>query len=383
MSLHLHLDAVGGISGDMFMATMLALFPDADPVMRADLNDAGILQHVRLHLVSLRKNGMAAQHMQVETHSDAPPTRHWRDIRAFLHNSALDSAVKKRALDIFADLAEAEARCHDVPVDNVHFHEIADWDSLADIVAAASLIERSGVAGWSVGPLPMGQGFITTAHGKMPVPAPATTDLLRGFLTCQDQAVGERITPTGAAILKHLIPDPKSHQPNGSILRQGTGAGTKDFPNIPNILRGVVLVVDDPKNDSDQVVVLSFDIDDMTPEELTVALAHIDNHPGVLDVGHTLGYGKKGRLRFSVQVLAQPAAQDAVVDLCFAETSTIGLRLSLPTRQILRRRHSTVAGMRLKSVDRPGGETRKVESDDLAGTKTLKARREMAQRAQQ
>jgi len=174
MAKHLHLDVTGGIAGDMFLSAMLSACPELRGAMLDDLRAAGVLEHVTLSIDTVREKGFAAVRVKVTTASDAPPTSQWRDIRAFIDGSGLDAPVKARALAIFALLAEAEATCHGVAPDDVHFHEIADWDALMDVTAAGSICAALSGATVSLAALPLGGGLVETAHGKLPVPAPAT-----------------------------------------------------------------------------------------------------------------------------------------------------------------------------------------------------------------
>ncbi|MGX9848982.1 nickel pincer cofactor biosynthesis protein LarC [Limimaricola litoreus] len=372
MSRHMHIDALGGLSGDMFAAAMLSALPEAAERLRADLHDAGLDEHVALDIAEIRKSGFAATQLSFDIAAEAPPTHHWSDIRRMIEATALRAPVKQAAIAIFTGLAEAEAACHGIAVERVHFHEIADWDSIADIIAAASLIDSAGAASWSCSELPLGGGRVRTQHGLIPVPVPATAHLLTGFRFVDDGVAGERVTPTGAAILRHLAPR-QGAAPAGLVLRgSGTGAGQRELEGIPNICR---LLCFETADDRDLVGSIAFEIDDMTPEEISVALDRIRAGEGVLDAGYTLGHGKKSRIRYNVTVLSQPHLVEDVARLCLEETSTIGLRLEPLRRQILRRRAGRVQGLRSKTVDRPGGATTKIESDDLAGIATLAARR--------
>ncbi|WP_226781920.1 LarC family nickel insertion protein [Oceaniglobus trochenteri] len=371
MSGHIHIAPLGGISGDMFASAMLSLLPGAEAALRRDLGDAGILDHVTLNLGQVRKAGFAALQVSFTQSSDAPPTSHWRDIRAFLQGSNLRAPVKARAIAIFALLAEAEAACHGIDIESVHFHEIADWDSLADITAAASLIETSGATGWSVAPLPLGRGNVRTQHGPIPVPAPATAHLLRGFAVVDDGIAGERVTPTGAAILRHLAPE--TGVPGQATLAQtGTGAGQRDLPGIANICR---LLHFETAPQADSICELAFEIDDMTPEEIAHALDHLRAVPGVVDAGYGVEYAKKGRMRFALRLLVCPDSADAVARACLAQTTTLGVRIGQARRLIAARTPTEIAGRRAKIAHRPTGDTVKVEADDLAPLPTLAERR--------
>lgn len=378
MTLAVHLDPCGGVAGDMFAAAMLDAFPALESPLRADLA-AALGDMVAPELRRGSTNGLAALRVRMAVRETPPGTGLWRDIRAFLAGSALDAPVRNGALAIFGHLARAEAACHGLPEEEVHFHEIADWDSLADIVAAASLSHRSGVARWTVGDLPLGEGLVATAHGRLPVPVPATAALLRGFAVHTDGERGERVTPTGAAILRHLVADPGARPAPGRLMATGLGAGTRALASRPNVLR--VLVTEAIPGGADRVTRIAFEIDDMTPEEIAVALDRLRGDPGVLDAGFTLGFGKKGRPRFAIEVLARPETAEAVAQACFIETSTLGLRLETVERRVLDRR-LTDGLPRIKVAERPGGATAKAESDDLAAIPGLAARRAAARKAE-
>ncbi|MXU65194.1 nickel pincer cofactor biosynthesis protein LarC [Oceanomicrobium pacificus] len=387
MSRHIHLDPLGGIAGDMFAAAMLDAIPELEEPLRADLAAAGIAGHVTLQRETVRKAGFAALQVRFAQAESAPPTRHWRDIRALLKASALERDVRDRAIAIFARLAEAEAAAHGVRVDDVHFHEIADWDSLADIVAAASLSHRADASGWSVAPLALGSGRVRTAHGPVPVPAPATVHLLRGFDTIEDGIGGERVTPTGAAILATLCTSdgaPQQARVSGRIGATGTGAGQRDLEGIANILRATAIETAAQATGATREPLVQFacEIDDMTPEELSVALDRLRQLPGCVDATLLPGIGKKGRPAFALRLLCHPPSAAALRDRIFAETSTLGLRETQIARHILPRTQSLSDGMRVKCTDRASGPTAKVESDDLAALPDLASRRQAAGRAE-
>ena len=270
MTRHIHLDVTGGIAGDMFLAAMLATFPGARQKLDDDLKAAGLAGHVGMACEQVREKGFAASRMKVTISGDVAELKTWPQIRSMIETSGLAAAVRFRAIAIFQELAEAEAASHAIPVGRVHFHELADWDSIADIVGAASAIEFTQADSWSVSLLPLGRGRAKTQHGLVPVPAPATAELLKGFSFVDDGGQGERITPTGAAILKHLSPTQTSLGPRGKLVSTGIGAGTMPIDGIPNILR--ILCFETAPLSSEVVNVIRFEIDDMTPEELALAL---------------------------------------------------------------------------------------------------------------
>jgi uncharacterized protein (TIGR00299 family) protein len=300
------------------------------------------------------------------------PPGHFRDIRASLAAAPLRAAVRERAIAIFTELAEAEAAVHGVPVDEVHFHELADWDSVADIVGAAWLIEALAPASWSVGALPVGSGRIRTRHGPLPVPAPATARLLAGFAMEDDGIAGERVTPTGAAILRQLRPAPRLPSGAWRLAATGNGFGTQRLSGISNVLRVVVYDGESGWRQDERVAVLGFEVDDQSPEELARGLEALRAAEGVLDVVQLPALGKKGRLAAHIQMLARPESLDAVIERCFVETTTIGLRWRIEARVVLAREMVEVATpdgeVPVKVVTRPGGlRTAKAEIDQVSG----------------
>jgi uncharacterized protein (TIGR00299 family) protein len=371
---HLHLDPLGGLAGDMFLAALLDAHPEHAKATFAAMRAAGLPDSWQTRLI-WHDDGMLCGHrVAIKGPADdpsAPPSR-FADIRAGLEMAPLEAAVRARAILIFTELADAEAAVHGVPLDEVHFHELADWDSVADIVGAAWLIETLSPCSWSVGPLPLGSGRIATRHGPLPVPAPAAARLLEGFVLQDDQIAGERVTPTGAAILRHLAPSP--HLPAGHwrLMGTGHGFGTRRLSGISNVLRVMTYQPAAAGRGDQRVAVIAFEVDDQSPEELAVGLDALRTSAGVLDVVQLPAFGKKGRLATQIQVLARSETLDATIDRCFAETTTIGLRWRIEARAVLAREAVTVATpdgeVAVKVVGRPGGvRTAKAEIDQVAG----------------
>ncbi len=375
--MHYHLDPLGGIAGDMFAAAMLDCHPGWQPELADAIRDSRLSPALFVEAIAHNDGVLAGHRFAVhepewEHQGHSHQHHQWRDIRALLQNSGLAAAVKERAIAIFERLAEAEAAVHGNAVDEVAFHEVGAWDSIADIVSAAWLVERSAASGWSCSPIPLGRGRIDTAHGKLPVPAPATTVLLQGYPVFDDGVPGERVTPTGAAILRHLDPQfgPRT---DPTVLRgHGYGFGTKQFAEFSNVLR--VSVFDAPAVAAHEtVVVCQFEVDDQTAEDLAVAIEHLRAAEGVIDVIQSPVYGKKGRLCTHLQVLARVSSVDAVIDRCLIETTTLGVRWHTVHRTTLVRDeqpHALGEGtVRVKRAVRPGGTlTRKAEMADLANS---------------
>jgi uncharacterized protein (TIGR00299 family) protein len=411
---HIHLDPVGGIAGDMFIAALLDALPDLAP---GAIAAAEALAPVRCALHAHRDHVLAGSRFTVAEHAhdhghghghshghdhghdhdhhhhDHPHGHHgdhvhWAAIRARIAASGLAAGVKARATDIFAGLANAEGRVHGVPPEDVAFHEVGAADSIADIVAAAWLVEAIGPASWSVGPIPLGAGMVRTAHGMLPVPAPATALLLRGLAMHDDGVPGERVTPTGAAILRHLACGPR---PGGLRMGPtGTGFGTRTLPGLSNCLRALVFEPEAAGPGAAvphrTLLVVGFEVDDQSPEDLATGIDRLRAMTEVHDVLTMPAHGKKGRLTMHVQVLASPSSEEAVVAACFAQTTTIGLRTQLVSARALPRRivSREVGGgaVRVKLAERPGGATAKAELDDLAGAGTHAARARLRRAAE-
>ena len=372
-NVYLHLDVLGGIAGDMFAAAIIDLRPEFGGELREAFEAAGLARYVAVRDVAHHDHGLSGRRFEVEERDPAHAAAHrsWREIREFIEGRRLASAVRDRALAIFQRLAEAEGRVHGVPVEEVSFHEVGAWDSIADIVAAAWLIERLDAVGWSCGPLPLGSGRIHTAHGQLPVPAPATALLLEGFPVIQDGVAGERITPTGAAILRHLEPDFDAGGPVRRLTGSGTGFGTRRLEGISNTLRVLAFEGDAVGYTHENISVCRFEVDDQTPEDLAVALEHLRAVEGVIDISQAPALGKKGRVAAHIQILARPENLEQVLAACLNQTSTLGVRWTGERRVVLARTEARVSAagreLRVKRATRPDGTiTRKAEMADLA-----------------
>jgi pyridinium-3,5-bisthiocarboxylic acid mononucleotide nickel chelatase len=375
--MHLHLDPVGGIAGDMFIAALLDAYPELAGGMDATLAKVGLPPGARCELLAHNDGVLSGRRFELSLPSDSAASgehghshahRGLTEICAAIAAMGLDAAVAARATAIFEILAAAEATVHGVSVDEVEFHEVGALDSIADIIGAAWIIESLGPATWSVGALPLGSGSVQTAHGALPVPAPAVVKLLQGFVFIDDGLPGERVTPTGAAILRHLACAPGVGPRAGKLVASGLGFGTRKLPGRANVLRVLAFDLNDASA-ADEVALLAFEIDDQTAEDLASGLDRLRACAGVLDVVQSPVYGKKGRMAAQVQVLAQPQHLSSIIAACFAETTTLGVRHQLVARSVLERREITIAGaaaVRVKLARRPGGKlSAKAESDDL------------------
>lgn len=371
MSTHIHLDLVGGLSGDMFVSAML----DANPSLVDGLEDvivqAGFPELVTLSTEPFNDGVLTGTRFTVAARSrEAHHHRHYSEIRKILQDSELDGPTQSAALAMFHEIAVVEAAIHGKEVDTVAFHEVGAWDSIADIVLAAHLIAKMG-ASWSISAIPAGSGFVETAHGRLPVPAPATARLLEGFELYDDDIEGERVTPTGAAIIRYLKPD--SRRPNGyRMSKTGYGFGTKKFPGISNTVRVTMFerVAVDTLWSEDSVMRLSFELDDQTPEETAISVSRLRALDGVIDLTEAIVAGKKGRQPTSVTLLVKESEADAVTSQCFDLTTTLGVRREVIQRAVLPREEVVVfvreRKYRVKVAKRPAGYTAKIEMDDLS-----------------
>ena len=395
--MHLHLDPLGGIAGDMFIAALLDAFPGLSAGMDAALAKVGLPRGARCALLAHHDGTLSGSRFEVslpiESASSGAGHHHAHvglaAIRAAIAAMGLDAAVAARAGAIFAVLAEAEAEVHGVGVDEVEFHEVGALDSIADIVGAAWIIEALGPSTWSVGALPLGSGRVHCAHGVLPVPAPAVVRLLKGFVFVDDGLPGERVTPTGAAILRHLACASGIGPRRVRLAASGLGFGSRKLPGLANVLR--VLAFDlTHAAAADEVALLSFEVDDQTAEDLALGLERLRACDGVLDVVQSPVFGKKGRMLAQVQVLAQAQRLAAITAACFAETATLGVRHQLIARSVLERKQTTIidaAGtpVRVKLARRPDGAlSAKAESEDVrsggarSGRETLRRDSEAA-----
>jgi len=331
----LYLDCYAGISGDMTVAALL---------------DLGVpLEHLRAELAKLplppdsytlsihrtERRQMPALKFDVAVH-DNHTHRHYADIDAMISESALSASVKESACRIFRRLAEAEAKVHGVVVEEVHFHEVGAVDSIVDIVGTAICLEYLGVDRIHVSALPLGSGFVETAHGRLPVPAPATAELIKGLPLHGECGPGERVTPTGAAIVAAVAAGFVT-QPAMLLEKTGCGAGEKDFRDCPNILRAFLGKSIGKVDLADEVIVVEANIDDSTPEVLGYAMERLLD-AGALDVFFSPIQMKKNRPAVKLSFLCRPEQLDGLAKILLTETSAIGLRHYRAERVLLERR---------------------------------------------
>ena len=382
----IRLDPLGGIAGDMFAAALADAFPECVPGLMRELAK---ISPTGVRLVSHADAVLRGQRFVVDV---APAHHHhvaYRDIRTRLRAAGLAPEVLRHALGLFGLLAKVEGEVHGVEPDEVEFHEVGALDSILDFVAAGYFIATLAPERWSFGPLPLGGGRVQTAHGILPVPAPATALLMRGLEVIDDGIQGERVTPTGAAIARYLGDLPEAGAPSRAtptiLAATGNGFGSRALPGVSNVLRCLAFAPTAalPSPLDEEVATLTFEIDDQTAEDLAVALERIRKAEGVLDACQLAVHGKKGRMATQVQVLVRPDSVDAIVRECLSQTTTLGVRIArLWRRKALRTQVTTAKGVRVKVAERPEGEvTAKAEIDDLARAGRDRAGRQAARGA--
>jgi len=329
-----YFDCFSGASGDMILGALLDVGADLEALRR---NLAGLsIEGCTLAAEKVTKQGLAATQVTVAgpAGGDAPH-RSFGTIRQIIENADLSQRVKGQAVAVFQRLAEAEATVHRCPVEKVHFHEVGAVDAIADIVGAVAALEGLGVERVICSPIPTGSGTVTCAHGVLPVPAPATADLLRGVPLAECDELGELITPTGAALLTTLA-ESFGPLPAMTIERIGYGAGRRQGRARPNVLR-VLLGKPAAGGDADEIAVLEANLDDVSPEVVGHCLERL-LAAGALDAYVVPIYMKKSRPAMLLTVLAETSGVAELEALVFAETTTLGIRRQTARRSKLSRR---------------------------------------------
>ena len=331
-------DCFSGISGDMTLGAFIDLGLEVSGL-------EGTLQLLGLGEIRLTPRRVTKEHLsgvQVEiTGSGQQPHRTYRDLRALISGASLSPRVQELSLTMFRLLGEVEARIHGQDLEEVHFHELGALDTLADVVGAAYAVEKFGITRVFCSPLPLGWGMIAAAHGRLPNPAPAALELLKGFSLYGTDIPGELITPTGAAILKALEAKPEPC-PRLKLEQVGYGAGSRDLPGHPNLLRvylGEPLIA--APAIKERVLVLETHIDDMNPELYDSLMAGLFAG-GALDVALAPIQMKKNRPGVRLTVIAPPAAREGLLERLFLDSTTLGVRVLEVERVAAHRRQETM-----------------------------------------
>lgn len=335
----LYFDCVAGASGDMILGALLDAGLD-ERALRARL--AGLrLPGFDLEVSRVQKMGIGATHVEVVVDDDAPE-RHLGDLVAVVEAADLPPAVIAQSVAILRRIGAAEAHIHAVPeVDHVHLHELGGLDTLVDVVGAVSGLDLLGIERVVCSPIPLGRGFTNSAHGRIPLPAPATIALLGGAPITSSQVEGETVTPTGAALLTSLA-SAYGPIPAMTLRAIGYGAGRKEWV-IPNVLRVLIGDADVARDElhAETLAVLETNIDDLNPETYEHVMAQLFAG-GALDVTLAPVQMKKNRPATLITVLCQPAAAQALSEILFLETSTLGVRRHDVQRRCLPRESYTV-----------------------------------------
>jgi uncharacterized protein (TIGR00299 family) protein len=357
-------DLIGGASGDMFVAALLDLGFPLD-TLKAELKRIPSLKY-RLETGTKQLSAIRATRFRVLT-GKTEPERTWEEIRRVIDRSALAAEIKERAIAIFSRLAEAEGKIHGVAPKRVHFHEVGATDSIVDIVGAAIGIHYLNIGSFYFSRIPLGRGVTGSRHGPLPLPGPATLELLKGLPVEFVDLDGETVTPTGAAIIATLGSHFGATQ-RMTVDKIGYGAGTKEFPDRPNVLR-LVLGRESAALERDEMVVIETNIDDMNPELYDYVLDRL-LAAGARDVFLSPIQMKKNRPGTLLRIIAEPELREKMAEIVFSETTTIGLRYYPVKRVILKRgagRVKTRFGtVEVKIIEEPDGTKRATpEYDDL------------------
>jgi hypothetical protein len=374
----LHLDAFSGAAGNMFMAALLDLGLTKKALLGA-LEPLGL--DFKLVVRRVDRNGFAARYVDVRVPVSAKQRaaerdahaaeggaragarhehaashgRHYASIRDQLKEAALSPSVKARSLAIFEALGRAEAKVHGTKLEEVHFHEVGAVDAIVDVVAAAAGLDILGIDRVTCSPIGIGSGTIESDHGTLPLPAPATLELLVGLPTVPAGVEWETLTPTGAAILKTVV-DEFTSLPAMTIRKVGYGAGNDRPGTLPNVLRATLGERGDLSGD--RIVCIETHLDDLVPEYFDYLMERLFEN-GALDVALQTLQMKKNRPGFGVRVLARPTERDVLARILFAESTAIGVRSSEWSRLVLerssRRFKSDLGTVSIKLIRSPEG----------------------------
>ena len=333
-----YFDCFAGISGDMTLGALIDLGVPLD-WLKDQLNRIP-LSNFDLVITSVQRNGMHATLVDVEV-SDDKVSRDYSQIRSMIENSPLTDAVKSNSLRAFRILAQAEAHIHSCSLEQVHFHEVGGIDAIVDIAGSALGLEYLGIKNITASPLPLGRGFVTCSHGRLPVPAPATLRILQGVPVYGTEISHELVTPTGASIIASVAQG-FGALPDMTVRAIGYGAGQRDLLERPNLLR--IIVGSDShrapgKSEAmleDQIEIVETSIDDMNPE-LFGHLMHRLFEDGALDVYWIPIYMKKNRPGTMLQVLCKIEHREKLIHRILTETTTLGVRYYPSRRRLLGR----------------------------------------------
>ncbi len=358
----LYLDCGMGAAGDMLTAALLELLPDKDAFLN-EINGLGI-PHVRIERETVAKCGITGTHISVKVeemeedenmHSHFHGEQHhhsgMHEIEHIVSHLQLPEKVKQDILSVYQLIAEAESSVHGVPVTDIHFHEVGTMDAITDITAVCLLMNHIGPDQVVVSPVHVGSGQVRCAHGILPVPAPATAYILKDIPIYGGSIQGELCTPTGAALLKHFATE-FGEMPVMQVKAVGYGMGKKDFEraNCLRAMLGETFRQTEWKEQEEQVLELSCNVDDMTAEDMGFAMERLFEG-GALEV-YTVPIGmKKSRPGVLLRVMCTERKREEMIELIFRHTSTIGIREAVTRRYVL--------GRKISGMETPYGQVRR------------------------
>jgi len=333
----LYFDCFAGASGDMILGAAVGAGVDAN-ALREQLSLLNI-EGFSLDFETVDKSGLSATLARVHTVHEHKH-RHLSDIEKIINNSQLGPGVKQRAIAVFTRLAEAEAHVHNEPIERVHFHEVGALDAIVDVVGAAICFELLNIERFVCSPLHVGSGTVDMSHGRFPVPPPAVAELLKGVPYYSTDIKGELVTPTGAAIITTVCSE-YGPMPLMKAEQTGYGAGAREYENFPNALRMIVGETASPRNSEEQLLMIETNIDDASPQ----IIGHVMDRAfalGARDCYFTPVQMKKNRPGVLLSVLCDRELKEALMEMLFNETTTLGVRSYEVARRALERRMVTV-----------------------------------------
>lgn len=351
-----YLDCFSGVSGDMFVGSLLDAglpFKELERII-SGLNLDG-------YTISAKKEGrnnIFGTRFHVSLKKKHQKARHLKDIKEIITSGDIPLVVVEKCISIFEKLAVTEAEIHHTSPDKIHFHEVGAIDSIIDIVASVAGIHFLGIEKLFGSRIPVGKGIITSAHGKIPLPSPATIALLKGVPIYDSDQEVEMITPTGAALITLLCISFGS-MPSMTVERVGYGVGSRTLVDKPNLLR-ILIGNDIDKQRSETVVVLESNLDDMSPELLGYLMDKLFDE-GAKDVTFSHIQMKKNRPGIQLQVIGHPEDKDRLSNIIFKESTTLGVRFTYSQRSVLTRAELMVESpwgkMRVKKIINQDGKT--------------------------
>ena len=328
----LYFDCFAGASGDMILGAMVAA--GVEPGFLREQLSLLRVAGFSLDFETVNRSGLSATYARVET-AHEHKHRHLADIKQIIEGSALSGSVKQRAVQIFTRLAEAEARVHNDLVDRVHFHEVGALDAIVDVVGATICFDALRIDRFVCSPIHVGSGMVKMAHGQFPIPPPAVTELLKGVPFYATEIKGELLTPTGAAIITTICNE-YGPIPQMTTETTGYGAGTREYPDFPNVLRVLLGETEDKSATDERLWMLETNLDDASPQIVGHVMDRVFEL-GALDCFFTPVQMKKNRPGVLLSVLCGSDEKDAVMKLLFMETTTLGVRSYEVNRRALER----------------------------------------------